>query len=73
MTLVRLLGILVRDDDARERLMSQVGDIGLILYVICMRLMILLTSPAHRTLYESKGLEFNDVSSQPSNVYRISG
>ncbi|TFY76337.1 hypothetical protein EWM64_g7674 [Hericium alpestre] len=36
--------ILVRDDKARERLRSQVGEIGLIL-----------------TLYESKGLEFNDV------------
>ncbi|KAI0641201.1 hypothetical protein C8Q79DRAFT_992409 [Trametes meyenii] len=36
--------ILVRDEAARERLRSQVGDIGLIL-----------------TLYESKGLEFNDV------------
>ncbi|THU96851.1 hypothetical protein K435DRAFT_754482 [Dendrothele bispora CBS 962.96] len=37
--------ILVRDDDAREKLRAQVGeDIGLIM-----------------TVYESKGLEFNDV------------
>ncbi|KAM5542264.1 hypothetical protein V8D89_004137 [Ganoderma adspersum] len=36
--------ILVRDDAARDKLRSQVGDIGLIM-----------------TLYESKGLEFNDV------------
>ncbi|KAI1785420.1 hypothetical protein LXA43DRAFT_132940 [Ganoderma leucocontextum] len=36
--------ILVRDDPARDKLRSQVGDIGLIM-----------------TLYESKGLEFNDV------------
>ncbi|THH32624.1 hypothetical protein EUX98_g1581 [Antrodiella citrinella] len=36
--------ILVRDDAAREKLRTQVGDIGLIL-----------------TLYESKGLEFDDV------------
>ncbi|KAI0089815.1 hypothetical protein BDY19DRAFT_86920 [Irpex rosettiformis] len=36
--------ILVRDDDARDRLRAQVGDIGLVL-----------------TLYESKGLEFDDV------------
>ncbi|KAJ7232862.1 hypothetical protein B0H12DRAFT_1144747 [Mycena haematopus] len=39
-----LLGILVRDDAARDKLREQVGDIGLIM-----------------TLYESKGLEFNDV------------
>ncbi|KAF9229832.1 hypothetical protein BS17DRAFT_744362 [Gyrodon lividus] len=36
--------ILVRDDEARDKLREQVGDIGLIM-----------------TLYESKGLEFNDV------------
>ncbi|KAJ6544312.1 hypothetical protein B0H19DRAFT_1076434 [Mycena capillaripes] len=38
------LGILVRDDAAREKLRELVGDIGIIM-----------------TLYESKGLEFNDV------------
>jgi superfamily I DNA/RNA helicase len=36
--------ILVRNDQARDKLRQQVGDIGMIL-----------------TLYESKGLEFNDV------------
>ncbi|KAF8837940.1 hypothetical protein BDN67DRAFT_908328 [Paxillus ammoniavirescens] len=36
--------ILVRDDEARDKLREQVGDVGLIM-----------------TLYESKGLEFNDV------------
>jgi len=40
------IGILVRDEAAREELRKQVGEIGLIL-----------------TLYESKGLEFDDVSS----------
>jgi hypothetical protein len=54
------LGILVRDEAARFKLREQVGDIGLIMYVplsLCIKL--LLTTS--RTLYESKGLEFNDV------------
>jgi hypothetical protein len=54
-------GILVRDEAGRDKLRQQVGDIGLIMSVlsacrVCSRL-----RKFHRTLYESKGLEFNDV------------
>ena len=54
--------ILVRNDAAREKLRKQVGNIGLIMCaVFAARLDKMLK--ACRTLYESKGLEFNDVSS----------
>ena len=56
--------ILVRNDAAREKLRKQVGDIGLIMCVLFVaRLVEMLKT--YRTLYESKGLEFNDVSLPP--------
>ena len=42
--LIAVSGILVRNDQVRENLRRQIGDVGLIL-----------------TMYEAKGLEFNDV------------
>ena len=57
--------ILVRNDAARERLRKQVGNIGLIMCVLFEARLVEMLK-AYRTLYESKGLEFNDVSSPPS-------
>jgi hypothetical protein len=56
------IGILVRNDAAREALRRQVGELGLIMYVCftiqVVKFTILLSS---RTPYEAKGLEFSDV------------
>ncbi len=52
----------MRNDTAREKLREQVGDVGLIMYVFSSYVKyidVLIT--LYRTLYESKGLEFNDV------------
>lgn len=52
----------MRDDSARDKLRAEVGDIGLIMSVYS--LSFLYIEPGlirRRTLYESKGLEFNDV------------
>ena len=54
--------ILVRNDAAREKLRKQVGNIGLIMCVLFEARLVEMLN-AYRTLYESKGLEFNDVSS----------
>lgn len=59
------LGILVRDDAAREKLRARVGEIGLILYVLKSIPSVVLI-PFSRTLYESKGLEFDDVLNDPA-------
>ena len=56
--------ILVRNDAAREKLRKQVGNIGLIMCVLFEAWMVDMLK-ACRTLYESKGLEFNDVSLPP--------
>ena len=62
--------ILVRNDAAREKLRKQVGDIGLIMCVFFVaRLAEMLKT--YRTLYESKGLEFNDVSLPPDSTESI--
>jgi hypothetical protein len=53
--------ILVRNDAAREKLRKRVGNIGLIMCVLFVARSVEILK-AHRTLYESKGLEFNDVS-----------
>lgn len=53
----------MRDDAARARLRDLVGDIGLVLYAwLFARVNIAVTDIyPRRTLYESKGLEFDDV------------
>lgn len=56
--------ILVRNDAAREKLRRQVGNIGLIMCVLFEARSVEILK-ACRTLYESKGLEFNDVSPPP--------
>lgn len=58
-----LLGILVRDESARDELREQVGEIGLIMFVKFSSLAERRLTMHNRTLYESKGLEFDDVRS----------
>jgi len=54
-------GIIVRDEAAKERLHQEVGEeLGLIMYVYYQTLSSQLMAVS-RTIYESKGLEFNDV------------
>jgi len=45
---------------AREKLRQQIGDVGVIMYAQD-AILIRITDPRCRTLYESKGLEFSDV------------
>ena len=56
---------MVRDEAAKSKLRKQVGDIGLILLVyslLCSHLNSLIKdNTVSSTLYESKGLEFDDV------------
>ena len=58
-----LLGILVRDESARDELREQVGEIGLIMFVKYPSAEERRLTRHNRTLYESKGLEFDDVRS----------
>ena len=58
-----LLGILVRDESARDELRKQVGEIGLIMFVKYSSAAERRLTRHNRTLYESKGLEFDDVRS----------
>ena len=61
------LGILVRDDAARDELRRQVGEIGLIMFVFSSNISFdVMSKCVDRTLYESKGLEFDDV-----NLFKI--
>jgi hypothetical protein len=62
-----LLVILVRNNGARDHLRRQIGEgVGLILcacpHVYLLAMSFLIINLLHRTLYESKGLEFSDVS-----------
>jgi hypothetical protein len=54
-------GVIVRDDAARELFKTEIGKVGVTLYVrlslCCFRY-----SVATRTLFNSKGLEYDDVS-----------
>ena len=54
-------GIIVRDDAARESFKTEIGRVGVTLYVrlflCCFRYLV-----ATRTLFNSKGLEYDDVS-----------
>ena len=54
-------GIIVRDDATRESFKTEIGRVGVTLYVrsflCCFR-----CSVAIRTLFNSKGLEYDDVS-----------
>ena len=56
---------MVRDDAAKAELRKQVGDIGLILSVFfaffVFKLLAYHNDTVPSTLYESKGLEFDDV------------
>lgn len=63
MTKCQNLGILVRDDTARDELRRQVGEIGLIMWVFSLPTLSfdVMSKCVDRTLYESKGLEFDDV------------
>lgn len=63
MTKCENLGILVRDDVARDELRRQVGEIGLIMWVFSLPTSSfdVMSKCVDRTLYESKGLEFDDV------------
>jgi hypothetical protein len=61
MTDTGMSGIIVRDDAARESFKTEIGKVGVTLYVrlslCCFRY-----SVATRTLFNSKGLEYDDVS-----------
>ena len=56
-----MLGIIVRDNAARESFKTAIGRVGVTLYVKpslrCFRYLV-----ATRTLFNSKGLEYDDVS-----------
>ena len=58
-----LLGILVRDDASLKRLQEKTGNIGVIMYVFFIPHPDALNWAIYRTLYDSKGQEFDDVSS----------
>jgi hypothetical protein len=58
----------VRDEAAKSELRKQVGDIGLILSVNSTASIFNLPDAASSTLYESKGLEFDDVGDSSRNV-----
>jgi len=71
MRLSSMLGILVRDEAAKRKLRQQVGEIGLVLYV-----RIISQASGHwlmvpRTLYESKGLEFDDVRTMSLRLFGL--
>ena len=64
------VGILVRDDDAKEKLLAQIGKIGIVLLVVfhlCYPVLVKLHGS--RTIYDSKGLEFNDVRKTLSDIF----
>jgi len=54
--------IIVRDSKAKEKLRKQLGsDVGIILYVSSVKTSHPSDALRRRTVYQSKGLEFNDV------------
>jgi len=54
----------VRDEAARQKLRTDIGPVGIILYVRAIfALHWSLTVTSFRTLFNSKGLEYDDVSS----------
>jgi hypothetical protein len=60
--MLSFLGIIVRDDAARESFKTEIGRVGVTLYVrtfLCCCGYLFAT----RTLFNSKGLEYDDVSS----------
>lgn len=72
-------GIIVRNEGARNDLLEQMGDIGIVLCVarVWVCYMCIHVRPFNRTLYESKGLEFDDVSTsffcciESSNIAQV--
>lgn len=52
------IGIIVRNETAKEKLRQKVGDIGLVLFAFFVVIMInqATDGPYHSTVYESKGL-----------------
>ena len=53
----------MRDEDARKNLKEEIGSVGIILYVVFSPLHRSLKVTSLRTLLNSKGLEYDDVSS----------
>jgi hypothetical protein len=57
-----IIGILVRDQAAENKLRAEIGNIGSIMWVSLYWLWCnFVAHNARRTLYDSKGLEFDDV------------
>ena len=62
-------GVLVRDDTARDKLQQKLKNSIIMLGPTSNPAGAIHLTHTHRTLYESKGLEFNDVSVTPFEFF----
>lgn len=67
------IGVLVRDDEVREALQPHLPQSTLLLYVFTISCKSSVADEHISTLYESKGLEFNDVRSRPRINETVTG